>query len=1228
MLPAILQAINVIPSQLESPPHGSTFPAATVPFRPKFMHAIRLSLLLPLAALGVVLAKPLITPKPEARRLEVLFFGAPTANGPHHDPVTRYRTIKKYLGVEGIDFTYSENPAEAFKPETLAKYDAVLMYGNWDQNGPMPADQLHALTDYVENGGAFLPIHCASACYGGSPEFIKLVGGRFKEHGTGVFRVTNVNKTHPIMRNYGGFEAWDETYVHDTLGDDRVLLEKRGEEPWTWVRQQGKGRIFYTAAGHDHRVWDLPEFQDFIKRGIFWSVGPEKYRLLQNLKLPKLEQEKVELPGYLKREMITMAQKPLSPEDSMKLAQVPAGFELSLFAAEPDIVNPIFVSWDIRGRAFVIQTVDYPNNLHSGNLGNDKIIICEDRDHDGLADKFTTFADKLSIPTSLAFANGGVICTNGTDMLFLKDTDGDDKADVRQVLFTGFNMGDTHAGVSNLISGPDGWIYATVGYSGFKGVVGGEQHQFAQAVFRFKPDGSKLEVLQNTTNNTWGLGFTSDFDLMGSTANANPSFYLTFPKADYDAAGLTSPRTPRADDNPIFNPSSADIRQVDQFDRYTAGAGHAFYTSDRFPEAWRERTAFVTEATGKLVGTFTVSREGAGYKAVQQYNNIYNSADAWSGPVCAETGPDGALWVCDWYNLIIQHNPTPSKASAGLDAKTGKGNAYETPLRDTKYGRIYRIYPKGSKDDVNPGLDPAKPATLIAALDSPNLFWRLQAQRLLVERGNKDVAPQLAALVAPGGHAAPHALYALASLGALEPGTVTEALLSGVRAVQRAGIALATPAQLKDTFLSDGKIQVRGARELAEVLVGLSHGPVDPEIGKALFTMLAADDKAITADPVMRDAWQIAANRQAPGVIAAAVAAGFGGNETAAALPNLLPNPDFSEVSGGKPTGWTDLRTYGGARGDALKLTVSPNGREGSTALQISCAEASDSGAAVTVPVKRNTRYRLSAWIKTIDLKPNGNGPGALLNVHGGEMTKGVKGTTDWTQVSIDIDTRDRAELLIHCLFGGYGGATGTALFDDVSLTEIPGGSGPGALVSQVVTRFTAAADATAKQALAAELAKTPDNALAKKVLAELGAKPVAPAPPKDRKFKIDTAVHERGLAVYSLTCIACHGPEGKGVAGAFPPLDGSEWLVNDPSVPIRVVLKGLQGPVTVAGQTVTNMMPAHVDLDDQKVSDVLTYVRQNWSNDAAPVTPAQVKELRAKYADRTEPWTAKDLGH
>ncbi|BCX50403.1 carbohydrate-binding CenC domain-containing protein [Haloferula helveola] len=1153
----------------------------------------RIRLLLPLLILGAAVAAPLILPHKEARRLEVLFFGAPTENGPHHDPITRYRVLKKGLGTEGINLTYSEDPSVAFTPETLGRFDAVLMYANWNQNEPMPADQLKALVDYVEAGGGFVPVHCASACYGGSPEFVELVGGRFKSHGGEEFQVRNVQPNHPILKGLKGYKAWDETYVHDRLTDDRDVLQTRDREPWTWTRTQGRGRVFYTAGGHDHRVWDLPEFHRLIRNGIYWSVGPDTYQLLANLKLPKLEQEKVSLPGYRERREITMAQKPIEPVESMKLAQVPTGMELSLFASEPDIVNPIFVSWDHRGRAFVIETIDYPNNLQAGNLGHDRITICEDTDGDGRADKFTRFAEKLSIPTSLVFANGGVICTNGSQMLFLKDTNGDDKADVREVLFEGFNMGDTHAGVSNLRYGFDGWIYATIGYSGFKGEVGGKQHQFSQGVFRFKPDASELEFLQNTTNNTWGLGFTEEFDVVGSTANGNPSFYHTFPNETYKSVGVDQGRTPAADDNPIFNPMSMDIRQVDQFDRYTAAAGHAVYTSRRFPADYRNRMAFVCGPTGKLVGNFEMTRNGGGWKAVQSPNNLYASADAWSAPVCAEVGPDGAVWVCDWYNIIVQHNPTPSRNSAGVDAKTGRGNAYETPLRDKQHGRVYRIYPKQSEDEPNPGLDPKKPATLIAGLDHPNLLWRLHAQRLIAEQGDPSLAPELIRAVQSSEFAAPHALHALAALGELKPELVQAALGSKQPAARRAAIALADPAVLKAACVTDGTIKSSG-RELAEILIGLSKGASDPEIGAAIYKVAADHPTAIFDDPTLRDAWQIASRRQASAVLAAAKAAG---TEGAPPEPvNVLPNSGFEESSGNFPTDWTDLRVYSGANPNDIRVSSPDNGRNGGKCLSISTDRPIDCGVAITVPVTPGTRYRLSGWVRCENLNTVGNSPGALMNIHGGQRTGAVKGTTDWTQVSVEFDSGSSREAVIHCLFGGYGGASGTAWFDDVSLVAIGSGNSlEGAL--DTLAAFDKAGGVSEPKELV-------------------------------RRFKPDAEVHARGEAVYNKTCVACHGVDGRGVPHTFPPLDGSEWLTGEADLPIKIVLHGLMGPVRVGDEVFNSAMaPLGPALNDQEIADVLTYVRQRWKNDAAPVSAEEVKKQRAATSSRTTMWTAQELG-
>jgi uncharacterized protein len=1129
------------------------------------------------------------------RRISILFFGAPKENGPGHDPITRYRSLKKQLGTAGIDLTYLEDPAKVFTTATLSQYDGLLMYANWEQNGKIPADQETALFDYVNGGGAFLPIHCASACYGASPNFVKLVGAKFKSHGGCEFEPKTVLPTHPVMQGYQGFNAWDETYVHTDHGDDRTILQVHEEEPWTWVRNQGKGRVFYTASGHDHRVWDKPEFADLIRRGIMWAVGDKVRAKLIGLKLPQPKMIDVELPGYRERKLITQLPEPLPPSESMKLAQVPTGFQLSLFASDPDIVNPIFITWDERGRAWVIETIDYPNNLQAHNLGHDRITICEDTNNDGKADKFTRFVEKLSIPSTLAFVEGGVVCTNGTEVLFLKDTNGDDKADIRIPLFNGLHTGDTHAGVSNFRMGPDNWIYATTGYSGFKSTVGNKNIEFTQGLFRFKvnlpkeivagADGTlqeyvTLEVLQNTTNNTWGLGFTNDFDIMGSTANANPSWYYTFAKEIYQSAGLEQPRTPKADNNPIFNPSSMDIRQVDNFDRFTSAAGHALYTGSRFPAEYRDKVAFVCGPTGKLVANFELEKKGSGFVATQSPNNLYNSADAWSAPVCAEVGPDGAVWICDWYNMVIQHNPTPNKANSGLDAQNGRGNAYMTPHRDQEHGRIYRVYPKGT-------VNTPKPKSLTAAISSPDFFWRMTAQRLIVDSADASQAPALKALVAKGDSpAAINAFGTLKGLGLLDSATIASALKSSYPALRRMALNDAPEdGAWVDLFIKDGKITETDLRTRLELYLALARLAPSEKIA----TALAADVALEGADQALLDAWQVAARKNQAAVLAKLP----DDEEKTDEAPNLLPNPDFSKVVDGKPEAWGDLRLYTGGDATTVTLTSDPTGgRNGSPALKITSTVQVDGGASITVPVEPNTSYYLSGWIKTKDVDA-GNRPGCMMNVHGRGRTNSVKGNSDWTLVQMDFTTEAEREVRIHCLFGGYGGASGTAWWDDVSLVKKSAGN------SSVAT-----------------------IALLKSYKAGGAAGEVA------RKFAIDSEIHARGKAVYDLTCIACHGPDGNGVEGAFPPLNGSDWLTGDPSIPAKIVIHGLQGPIKVNGKDFAGVMPPVVGLTDQQVADVLTYARQSWKNDAAPVTAEQAKQARTESAGQQGMFKVEDLKH
>ena len=148
-------------------------------------------------------------------------------------------------------------------------------------------------------------------------------------------------------------------------------------------------------------------------------------------------------------ENIKKMPKPLEAAESVKHMVTPVGFELKLFVSDPEIGKPLAMNWDERGRLWICETVDYPNELQKPGAGRDRIRICEDTDGDGKADKFTIFADKLSIPTSLVIARGGVIVMQAPDTLFLKDTNGDDVADERTVLFTGWGTSDTHAGPSN-----------------------------------------------------------------------------------------------------------------------------------------------------------------------------------------------------------------------------------------------------------------------------------------------------------------------------------------------------------------------------------------------------------------------------------------------------------------------------------------------------------------------------------------------------------------------------------------------------------------------------------------------------------------------------------------------------------------------------------------------------------------------------------------------------------
>ncbi|HEX8913416.1 MAG TPA: PVC-type heme-binding CxxCH protein, partial [Humisphaera sp.] len=1007
-------------------------------------------------------------------RVKVLFLG----DDGHHKPLERYRQVAGEMTRRGVDLTYTDD-LKQITPSNLARFDALLLYANTTK---APPEVEKAILDYVAGGKGYAVIHCGSFCWLNSQPLTELAGGRFKRHGTGVFKETHVAKDSPVLKGLSEIQSWDESYVHEMHNEkDRQVLsvreDKEGKEPYTWTRTHGKGRVFYTAWGHDERTWGNKDFADLLERGVRWSAGDAF--LAPKSTLPAFEYGEGRAPNYVVSNEwgktgteITKIQKPVPADVSVKHMVLPPRVEAKLFAGEPKIFKPIAMNWDERGRLFVAETVDYPNEMQQPGQGRDRISILEDTDGDGVADKYTVFADKLSIPTSLCFANGGVIVAQAPDILFLKDTDGDGVADVRKVLVTGWGTRDTHAGPSNLHYGLDNWVYGIVGYSGFNGEVDGKRLSFAQAVWRMRPDGTKLESLGSVTNNAWGVGISEEGNVFASTANGDPSFYLHIPNRAYESVrGLNVRRLPNIADTAALYPATTAVRQVDHHGKMTAGAGHELYTARTWPSYYWNRVAFVAEPTGHLVMQFLLQPNGSGF-AARNDASLLASTDEWTSPICAQVGPDGQVWVTDWYNFIVQHNPIPK------GWKGGKGGAYESELRDKTHGRIYRLVYQDGTPSKQFKLTKDDPGTLLAALKSDNMGWRLHAQRLLVERGDKAVAGELLKLVADTSvdaiglnPPAIHALWTLQGLGLLDGGNA-DATAAAVAALKHpsAGVRKAAAdvlprtdaglaALLSAKALDDADAQVRKSALLA-IAEMPQAGEASAAAGQAVYAFLGKPETA--NDPWLPDAATIAAARHDAAFLAAALAA-FKAPETPAAAPkveaprNLMPNPSFEEVVNGAPRGWKP-RNYSGTSSQELSTA---GGRTGSNALVLKSETGSDTSWFAEVPVEPNTQYRLSAWIKTENVKAVRGGMGALLNVHLTEYkTKPVTGTSDWTQVSVTFNSGRSRTVSINCLYGGWGHATGVAYYDDIELVKVAGGPAanlPGATgraLSAVITHY------------------------------------------------------------------------------------------------------------------------------------------------------------------------------
>jgi azurin len=334
---------------------------------------------------------------------------------------------------------------------------------------------------------------------------------------------------------------------------------------------------------------------------------------------------------------------------------------------------------------------------------------------------------------------------------------------------------------------------------------------------------------------------------------------MAIPNRYFSSANNIENGSRSTDTHRDIKPITEKVRQVDAFGGFTAAAGHNFYTARAFPKKYWNNIAFVSEPTGHVLHQNNMVRKGTDFSDKESFN-LMAGADEWFSPVFAEVGPDGAVWVADWYSYIIQHNPTPQGGS------NGEGNAYETPLRDFTHGRIYRVSYNGAAPYQPIQLESTNVNGLLAALKSDNKFWRTHAQRMLVERGNKDIVPQLKEMVANAqldeigiNATAIHALWALKGLGALDEQTLEVALTHPIPSVRKNAIQVmehnesGVAAILKLDLLNDKDLLV-----VMNALLYFSKSPMNAAAEKAFFDRMNKSTEV--EDRWMPDAFAVVLN--------------------------------------------------------------------------------------------------------------------------------------------------------------------------------------------------------------------------------------------------------------------------------------------------------------------------------------------------------------------------------
>ena len=551
----------------------------------------------------------------------------------------------------------------------------------------------------------------------------------------------------------------------------------------------------------------------------------------------------------------------VEPRNAVATFQVKQGFHIELVAAEPLVVSPVAMSFDERGRLFVVEMIDYSERRdetpHPG-----RIRLLEDTHGDGIFDKSTVFADNLPWPTAVFCYDGGIFVGATPDIFYLKDTKGTGKADVKEKVFTGFAEGMERLNVQGMLNsfnwGLDNRIHGATSTDG--GMLTALKHPEAKPLdahgrdFVIEP--RTLSISTESGGGQHGLSF----DDWGRRIACNNSDHIRLFMCDDRYAA----RNPYYNMPPVLQSIAVDGPAAEVYrispeepwrvirtrwrvaglvggpvegggrsaGYFTGATGTIVYRGDAFPPAFKDN-AFLGDAGGNLVHRKVLLPEDIGLKAQraddEQTMEFAASRDTWFRPVQFANAPDGTLYVIDMYRETIEHPwSLPDNIKKFLDLNSGNDR-----------GRIYRIVPDGFKQPKLPRLDKVTTTELVATLEHPNGWHRDTASRLLYQRQDKSAIPALRKLAANSKSELGriHALYSLDGLSALNQAEVLNALNDKAPWVR-----------VHSTKLSEQFVTTKSSAAIFKKLVTMTSDPSNLVRYQLAFTLGEfSDDKRIPA---------------------------------------------------------------------------------------------------------------------------------------------------------------------------------------------------------------------------------------------------------------------------------------------------------------------------------------------------------------------------------------------